>query len=31
MDQMNPLEVDEKPEDGCYIYGIYLEGFQCNK
>lgn len=21
-----PEQVKEKPEDGCYVYGIYLEG-----
>lgn len=26
MDHMNYTEVKEKPENGCYIYGIYLEG-----
>lgn len=26
MDHMSYTEVKEKPEDGCYIYGIYLEG-----
>ncbi len=25
-DTMNPLEVEEKPEDGCLIYGMFLEG-----
>jgi dynein heavy chain len=24
MDHMNHTEIKEKPEDGCYIYGIYL-------
>lgn len=26
MDHMTHAEVTEKPEDGCYIYGIFLEG-----
>lgn len=25
-----PSEVKEKPEDGCYIYGLYLEGARWN-
>lgn len=25
-DNIQPEEVTEKPKDGCYIYGIYLEG-----
>jgi len=23
---ISPDEVKEKPEDGCFIYGLYLEG-----
>jgi dynein heavy chain len=26
----SPSEVKEKPEDGCYIYGLYLEGARWN-
>ena len=26
MDHMSYTEVTDKPEDGCYIYGIFLEG-----
>mmetsp|Transcript_28356 Transcript_28356/g.28139 ORF Transcript_28356/g.28139 Transcript_28356/m.28139 type:complete len:1100 (-) Transcript_28356:27-3326(-) len=27
---LTPEEVKEKPEDGCYIYGLYLEGARWN-
>lgn len=26
VDSMKHTEIREKPEDGCYIYGLYLEG-----
>jgi dynein heavy chain len=26
MDQMAAAEVKERPNTGCYIYGLYLEG-----
>lgn len=29
-DDINYTEVTEKPEDGCYIYGMYLEGARWN-
>lgn len=28
LDQLKPEEIEEKPEDGCYVYGIYLEGIR---
>jgi len=29
-DEISPNEVNEKPEDGCYCYGMYLEGARWN-
>lgn len=29
MDTLLPTDIREKPEDGCYIYGVYLEGNFC--
>lgn len=26
MDEVNYEEITEKPEYGCYIYGLFLEG-----
>ena len=29
-DEISYNEVTEKPEDGCYTYGLYLEGARWN-
>jgi dynein heavy chain len=29
-DDISPQDVKEKPEDGCYVYGLYLEGARWN-
>ena len=29
-DDISPQDVKEKPEDGCYVYGMYLEGARWN-
>lgn len=30
LDGINPLNITEKPADGCYIFGTYLEGARWN-
>ena len=30
MDTISHIDIKEKPEEGCYIYGMYLEGAKWN-
>jgi dynein heavy chain len=30
LDMLSPERITEKPEDGCYVYGMYLEGARWN-
>ncbi len=30
LDTLNPEKIKQKPEDGCYVYGMYLEGARWN-
>jgi dynein heavy chain len=30
-DEINPHEVTEKPEDGAYTYGMFMEGARWNR
>jgi len=30
LDKLTPDQIKEKPIDGCYIYGMYLEGARWN-
>lgn len=30
LDMINPQNVIEKPVDGCYVYGMYIEGARWN-
>ncbi len=30
MTNLNDYNINQKPEDGCYIYGFYIEGARWN-
>lgn len=31
LDHLNPSEITQKPDDGCYIYGMFIEGARWDK